>query len=90
VACRFSGEKFVIILPKGNLDITKQRAENLAEMVRSLEISHRGTVLGRITTSIGVAVYPDHGRTVDDLLRATEAALNRAKKAGGDRVVAAQ
>jgi diguanylate cyclase (GGDEF)-like protein/PAS domain S-box-containing protein len=90
VACRFAGEKFVIILPRGSLEITKQRAENLAEMVRSLEISHRGTVLGRITTSIGVAVYPDHGRTVDDLLRATEAALNRSKKGGGDRVVAAQ
>lgn len=90
VACRFSGEKFVIILPKGNLDITKQRAVNLVEMVRSLEVSHRGMVLGRITASIGVAVYPDHGRTVEDLLRATESALNRAKKAGGDQVFAAQ
>jgi diguanylate cyclase (GGDEF)-like protein len=90
VACRFSGEKFVIILPKGSLDITKQRAEHLAEMVRALEISHRSAVLGRITASIGVAVYPDHARTAEDLLRATEAALNRAKKAGGDRVVAAK
>ena len=37
--------------------------------------------------SIGVAAYPEHGSTGADLLKAADAALYRAKQAGGNRVV---
>jgi PleD family two-component response regulator len=39
---------------------------------------------------MGVAIYPDHGQTVDALLQAAEAALHAAKKQGRDRVVVGQ
>jgi diguanylate cyclase (GGDEF)-like protein len=39
--------------------------------------------------SLGVAAYPAHGATGDELLRAADAALYRTKAAGRDRVVVA-
>jgi diguanylate cyclase (GGDEF)-like protein len=40
-----------------------------------------------VTCSVGVAAYPVHGATVDELLRRADAALYTAKSEGRDRVV---
>ena len=40
--------------------------------------------------SAGIAVFPEQGRTVEALIRVADAALQRAKQEGGDRVVVAQ
>lgn len=55
--------------------------------MRALEVKTGAQSLGRITISIGVALYPDHGEDVETLLRAADAALYQAKHAGRDRVV---
>jgi diguanylate cyclase (GGDEF)-like protein/PAS domain S-box-containing protein len=90
IACRFGGEKFTIILPQGSLEITAQRTENLRGMIKDLEIRHRGRALGHVTVSAGIAVFPEQGRTVEALIRVADAALQRAKQDGGDRIVIAQ
>ena len=38
---------------------------------------------------MGVAVFPEHGESVDGLLKAADGALYRAKAAGRDRVMVA-
>jgi diguanylate cyclase len=40
----------------------------------------------RMTVSVGIAGRPAHGATADELVAAAEAALVRAKRAGGNRV----
>jgi diguanylate cyclase (GGDEF)-like protein/PAS domain S-box-containing protein len=90
IACRFGGEKFTIVLPQGSLEITSQRTENLRGMIKDLEIRHRGQSLGHVTVSAGIAVFPEQGRTVEALIRVADAALQRAKQEGGDRIVVAQ
>jgi len=89
IACRCGPQRFVVILPQGSLDISRQRAENLRELVRILAVNFRTEKECHVTVSVGLAVFPDHGRTVDALLRAAEAALHRAKSAGGNCVVTA-
>jgi diguanylate cyclase (GGDEF)-like protein len=54
-----------------------------------LTVRHTGQVLGRITVSIGVSAFPGHGATVEELVRAADKALYRAKEEGRDRVVVA-
>jgi diguanylate cyclase (GGDEF)-like protein len=39
---------------------------------------------------MGVALYPLHGRTIENVLRAADSALYRAKQEGRDRVVIAE
>jgi diguanylate cyclase (GGDEF)-like protein len=52
-------------------------------------VEHRRQQVTGITISAGVAVYPEHGPTGHAVLRAADAALYQAKRAGRNRVCAA-
>jgi diguanylate cyclase (GGDEF)-like protein len=86
-ACRYGGEEFLLILPEASLEVTRQRAEQVREAVKQLQVEHRQRALGAITVSLGVAAYPEHGATAEALVQAADAALYRAKAEGRDRVV---
>ncbi|MBI1927166.1 PAS domain S-box protein [Candidatus Poribacteria bacterium] len=87
VACRYGGEEFMIILPEASLDDTYRRAEQLREAIKNVTIQYHRKLLGPITLSVGVALFPDHGSTGAALIQAADAALYRAKNEGRDRVV---
>ena len=76
-----------MILPEASIEVTQQRAEQLREEFKFLTVQHRGQTLGALTLSVGVAVFPEHGTTVEDILHAVDTALYRAKAEGRDRVV---
>jgi diguanylate cyclase (GGDEF)-like protein len=87
VAARHGGEEFMLMLPgMGKIDAV-QRAEELRIAISDIQLLDDGIDLPKVTVSIGVAVFPDHGYTADDLLRSADKALYRAKNAGRDRVV---
>jgi len=90
IACRYGGEEFTLILPEGSAEVIRQRAVALCEAIKNLEVLHRGNPIGRITASLGVAIFPEHGRSGPDLLRAADAALYQSKDAGGDHVTTAK
>ncbi len=90
VACRYGGEEFVLILPEATEEAAVRRAEDLRSRVREIGVRHLDAVLGPVSISLGVGLYPDHGRTRDELLAAADSALYRAKAEGRDRVVVAQ
>jgi diguanylate cyclase (GGDEF)-like protein/PAS domain S-box-containing protein len=90
IACRYGGEEFTLILPEGNAEVTLQRADFLREAIKRLDVKHRNQPLGRITASMGVAIFPEHGRTRDALLAASDEALYRSKEEGRDRVTVAR
>jgi diguanylate cyclase (GGDEF)-like protein/PAS domain S-box-containing protein len=86
IACRYGGEEFTLILPEGSLEVTRQRADFLREAIKHIDMQHRSQPLGRITASMGVAVFPEHGRTGKSLLESADAALYKSKNDGRDRV----
>lgn len=87
--CRFGGEEFMIIMPGASLSIAEVRADGLRHHVKTLKVQHLGQMLGTITISCGVAIFPDHGATGADVLRSADSALYRAKQNGRDQVVLA-
>jgi len=89
IACRYGGEEFLLIMPDASLEAAHQRAVLLQQEAKKLRVQDAGQSLQGITLSLGVAVYPEHGRSVDSLLRAADAALYRAKQEGRDRVAVA-
>jgi diguanylate cyclase (GGDEF)-like protein len=88
IACRYGGEEFILILPEMPLDIVRQRVEALRLGIKQLDVQHRGQPLGAVTVSAGIAMFPEHGTAGENLLRAADQALYRAKAEGRDRVVA--
>ncbi|HYM70459.1 MAG TPA: diguanylate cyclase [bacterium] len=86
IACRYGGEEFLLILPESSLEHTIARSEALQALTAGVNAVHRGRALGRITLSLGVAEFPEHGNTTDALIRAADAALYRAKQHGRARV----
>lgn len=88
ICCRFGGEEFVVSLPGSTVESAKHRAEQLRVSAEAVTISLRESTV-RLSVSIGVATFPDHGENVDDLLRAADKGLYQAKAAGRARVVVA-
>jgi diguanylate cyclase (GGDEF)-like protein len=90
LACRYGGEEFTLILPESSLEDTRRRAEELRTSIQQLSIKHREIMLEKVTLSIGLAAFPEHGTTPSELLGAADGALLRAKGEGRDRVLVGQ
>ncbi|AGX86797.1 diguanylate cyclase [Candidatus Symbiobacter mobilis] len=90
VACRFGGEEFLLVLPEVTHDQAAMRLNALRESVSKQVVKYAGRALPAITVSIGFAMYPDHGRNLEDLMKQADRALYRAKGSGRNRVVPAE
>ena len=85
IACRQGGEEFVLIMPEMPLDVAERRAQEIMHTLASISVVHEGQALPSITTSIGIAIFPDHGKSADRLLAQADQALYRAKSLGRNR-----
>jgi diguanylate cyclase (GGDEF)-like protein len=82
IAARYGGDEFTIILPGTRAEAALAVAEAIRLSVEQLEIeAPDGTVL-KVTTSQGVAEFPRHGTTVEEIKSASDQALYQAKEAG--------
>jgi diguanylate cyclase (GGDEF)-like protein len=85
---RLGGEEFVALLHDCDGDGAAIVAEAIRVSVRDIALPE-GCGLTRLTASIGIAAYPQHGRDLDQLLAAADRAMYVAKQGGRDRVVRA-
>jgi diguanylate cyclase (GGDEF)-like protein len=87
---RFGGEEFVVLLPVADGAELVRAADRIRQEIAGLTLrvtGHHGTVQFRgQTASVGIAVFPRHGDTLDKLLRAADKALFAAKAAGRDQI----
>lgn len=89
VACRYGGEEFTIVLQEADAALALDRAEDICQAVRTLRVGYKNQDVGPVTVSIGIASYPQHGDSPEQLLRRADRALYAAKDAGRDRVCVA-
>lgn len=87
---RYGGEEFVILLPETDSEGARVVAEKVREAIRERPLEGPSGPPVSITVSVGTATYPRDGLTTDDLLRAADAAMYRAKEHGRDRVATAR
>jgi len=85
VVCRYGGDEFAIIVP----ETTGENAMRVAEKIRRQTESYEFPGVPRaVTISCGVADFPTHGSTRDEVVAAADSALYLAKQAGRNRVKA--
>lgn len=85
LVARFGGDEFTILLRGLTAKHVPGRVARAC--VEAMRVPFRIDGLDvRVGASIGVAVFPDHGDTVDMLVAAADRAMYEAKRAGGSRV----
>jgi diguanylate cyclase (GGDEF)-like protein len=89
LACRYGGDEFLLVFPGASLADSLGRAEQLRGEVERMSVGYGGRELPGMSVSLGVAMFPEHGKTVDALLRAADDALYRAKDEGRNRTIVA-
>ncbi|MCJ0824946.1 GGDEF domain-containing protein [Luteimonas sp. 50] len=86
IPCRYGGEEFILILPEADLRTATHRAEEIRTALEAMTVPHLQRTIGGSTVSIGIALFPQHAGTGDELKRMADAALYRAKRNGRNRV----
>jgi diguanylate cyclase (GGDEF)-like protein len=83
--CRYGGEEFVIVVP----ETTGENALAVADKLRRMVETHSFPGVPRpVTISAGVAEFPAHGHSRDDVVKAADNALYASKQGGRNRVSA--
>jgi diguanylate cyclase (GGDEF)-like protein len=82
VVARYGGDEFIILMPETGIE----QAQVLAERLRVWLETDPMLEEHRITGSFGVASFPIHGFSMEDLIRVADAGMYVAKHAGGNRV----
>jgi diguanylate cyclase (GGDEF)-like protein len=90
IVCRYGGEEFLVIMPNASLEVTTRRAGELKDSIKRLRSKTTDEEeLGPISMSFGVAAFPEHGTSWDEVRKAAEGVMRQAKEDGRDRVVVA-
>jgi diguanylate cyclase (GGDEF)-like protein len=82
VVARYGGDEFIILMPETGVE----QAEILAERLRLWLATDPMLSEHHITGSFGVASFPVHGFSAENIIRVADTGMYISKKAGGDRV----
>jgi len=86
IACRYGGEEFLLVFPGLPRECTTGRLEQIREMIENLRIPYQGREIST-TASGGIAIFPDHGGSSEEMIRSADLALYAAKAAGRNRML---
>jgi diguanylate cyclase (GGDEF)-like protein len=86
VVARYGGDEFIILMPETGVE----QAQILAERLRLWIATDAMLAEHRITASFGVASFPVHGVSAEDIIRVADAGMYVSKHAGGNRVSTAE
>jgi len=89
ILARLGGEEFAVLLLDSGEKAANKVAQSLVATIREHNFqNNRGMSLGRITTSIGFALFPSQAEDAEQLMARADSALYLAKERGRDRAEA--
>ncbi len=86
VICRHGGEEFVALMPDTQADEAEAVMQRVLETFSALQLELGRRRLPRGTFSAGIALFPSHGSTLEQLLSRADRALYAAKHQGRARI----
>ncbi len=86
VVARYGGDEFIILMPETG----SEQAQVLAERLRQWIASDPMLSEHHVTGSFGVASFPNHGFSIEDIIRVADAGMYVSKRSGGNLVSTAQ
>jgi diguanylate cyclase (GGDEF)-like protein/putative nucleotidyltransferase with HDIG domain len=82
VVARYGGDEFVILMPETNMEHARQLATKLRGWVSADPLLREKN----ISASFGIACYPLHGSTPQELIQVADASMYLSKHQGGNAV----
>jgi diguanylate cyclase (GGDEF)-like protein len=86
VVARYGGDEFIVLMPETGAE----QAQVLAERLRQWLAADPTLSEHHITGSFGVASFPMHGFSIEDIIRVADAGMYVSKRSGGNLVSTAQ
>ena len=84
VLARLGGDEFALVVPETDAEGAIRLADRILEALSEIELPVRGRS-HRISASIGIALFPDHGSNIQDLMANADLAMYQAKDVGRGR-----
>ena len=78
---RLGGDEFAILVPDVSDEVLRMLADRITHLIASVRFQYEGQSL-RLTSSVGIAVFPDHADNAEDLIARADTAMYQAKEAG--------
>jgi diguanylate cyclase (GGDEF)-like protein len=86
LTARLGGEEFIILLPDTGASACQVVAERIRNAVARMSMPQvKESHVPPVTVSLGIAVYPEHGATLEEMFAASDRALYESKRAGRNR-----
>lgn len=86
LVARYAGDEFVVLLPDTDVDAAMLVGQRLCAAIGDEPFPISSGETTRLSASVGVAVYPEHGRSTRDLLTSADNAMYIAKREGPSQV----
>jgi len=81
ILCRLGGDEFAVLMPQSSEAEAIKLAERIIRGIAQTPFRLEGQNL-RLTTSLGLAIYPRHGSDAEELVTRADSAMYQAKEAG--------
>jgi diguanylate cyclase (GGDEF)-like protein/PAS domain S-box-containing protein len=81
ILSRLGGDEFAILVPEISDNVLRVLAERIVRSIAGVKFEFENQSL-RLTTSLGIAVYPDHAETAEELIAHADTAMYQAKESG--------
>lgn len=86
VLARYGGDEFVVILPEADVEQGCAVANRIVEEAHAMAVVAPDGAVVKGTTSVGMAVYPDHAQEIKDLFLFADNMMYKAKSEGKGRI----
>lgn len=85
---RYGGEEFLLIMPETSISSAIEICDRLRSIVEKTEFNGKNGIR-RLTISMGLAGFPEKGKTAEELINIADKSLYEAKRQGRNKVIAA-
>jgi diguanylate cyclase (GGDEF)-like protein len=85
ILVRYGGDEFVVILPETSVRTAYKVSERLRRSIKKHMFCRHTKLRVQLSASMGIAGFPDHAKTKQDLIARADESMYRAKADGGNR-----